>query len=301
MTSDLYRRNDDVIRDFKPMPGGTMSAVHFGPVQAPVGLIFLHANSFHGLAFRTILEPVAEKTGVHILALDQRGHGRTDLPNNDEAYAGFPSFARDLVTYLETHIEGRPLIAGHSMGACAGLIAASLAPQRIQKVVAFDPVIMPGPVRLLMKTRVGRQYLRRRVGMARTAQKRRTRFDSLEQAFRRYRGRGPFKDFPDEALWDYISGGFIPDGEGVRLACRPDWEARTYTSQGHDMKTYIAQAPSGAHILLTPYMRPSRRWIASLAKRRPDLRLEYRPDLKHFFPLTRPDIAINALCEALRG
>ncbi len=299
--TELFDRNMNITRSFKPVLDGMMSAVHFGPVEKPVALVFLHANGFHGLAFRTILEPLAKEMNVHILALDQRGHGLSELASNDEKFATFPSFACDLITYLKKHVEGEPVIAGLSMGASAALIAADLAPEKINKVVAFDPVIMPLAVRLMMATKPGRRQLRKRVGMAKSARRRRNRFESRETAFHRYQGRGPFKHLSDEALWDYIRDGVISEDQGVRLACRPDWEATIYTSQSHNMKRYIARAPSSSHIILTPYMKPSQRWIRKIAHRRPDIKLEYRPELEHFFPLINPDIAITALRKALLG
>ena len=49
-------------------------------------------------------------------------------------------------------------------------------------------------------------------------------------------GKGPFKEFTDAALWDYICGGFVQEGGHVRLACRPEWEQYTYVAQCHNLK-----------------------------------------------------------------
>ena len=58
--------------------GGAMAALDFGDPGRPVDIVFVHANGFNARTYRTILEPLAED--LRILAVDQRGHGRSTLP-----------------------------------------------------------------------------------------------------------------------------------------------------------------------------------------------------------------------------
>ena len=55
--------------------GGAMAALDFGDPGRPVDIVFVHANGFNARTYRTILEPLAED--LRILAVDQRGHGRS--------------------------------------------------------------------------------------------------------------------------------------------------------------------------------------------------------------------------------
>ncbi len=289
----------ETVRSYKPVLDGMMSGVHFGHTDRDVDMVFLHANGFHGRAFRSILEPVATQMNKHILALDLRGHGETRLPIVQDTDARFSAYARDFLAYLDAHCPKPVIAAGLSMGACASLIAASKT-DKIRKVVAFDPVIMPTPLRLAARFSFGRKLIRNHANICKAALKRRDGFESYEAAFSRFSGRGPFKDFSDSALWDYVCGAFRKDKTGgVRLNCRPQWEAFSYSSQSDNMKKYIAAAPSNSHIFLTKYMKPSVKWISRIARNRPDILLEYRPELPHFFPLTEPDIARKALHTAL--
>ena len=291
----LLNRNNNIHRTHEKVPGGTMSAVHFGPAGEPVRLVFLNANGFHGLAYRTVLESL----GVHVIALDLRGHGHTALPIESDNLAKFHNYAQDVAEYLRAHVEGKIVLAGHSLGASTAILTALKAPDKITKTLSLDPIILPTPVRFGMKFLPVRKYLRKNFPIARNAGRRRDEFPSFEAVYERYHGRGPFKNFPDEALWDYVSGGFVKHGDGVRLACRPLWEQFTYTIQGHSMMGPIAALPKSSRIIITDFVKQNRRWIGKMRAKRPGITIEHRPDLDHFFPLINPEISVAALKESL--
>ena len=286
----IFTRNKNIHRTHKDMDDGRVSAVHFGPTGTPVKLVFLHANGFNGLAYRSILEGL----GVHVIALDLRGHGMTTLPAQAGQFANFYSYAQDVIAYVEAHISGEVVLAGHSLGASTAILAAGIAPDKITKVLAFDPIVLPLFVRGMMSTKMGRRYLVKNFPMARAAGKRRDIFNDFQTVFKRYQGRGTFKHFPDTALWDYICGGFVKDGDHVRLACRPAWEQYTYVAQSHDLKKAIKALPVGSHLMVTDFVKQGK-WIAPMGKFRPDMQTEHLPDYDHFFPLINPDISIAAL------
>jgi pimeloyl-ACP methyl ester carboxylesterase len=78
-----------------------------------------------------------------VLALDLRGHGESDKPDQDYTVSGFA----DDVRWLAAHLGlDRPVVIGHSMG---GMIAAELArthPEVARAVVLIDSPIVPlGP------------------------------------------------------------------------------------------------------------------------------------------------------------
>lgn len=290
----LLTRNENHHRTRKAVPHGHMSAVHFGDVNTPVQMVFLHATGFHALAYRSLLESL----GIHVLSLDLRGHGQTDLPTDIDKVASFHTYARDIAAYLDAHVPGKVILCGHSLGASCAILTARMAPDKVSKVLAFDPVVLPFFVRMIMSSKYGRKRLQNNFPMARLAGRRRDIFKSLESAYKRFHGRGPFKNFSDEALWDYVSGAFVPqdpdDGNGVRLLCRPKWEQFTYTAQGHNLKSAIRQLPKGSHILVTNFVEPVN-WIPKMQKNCPHIQIDHYPDLEHFYPLTHPDISLPAL------
>ncbi|MBL4871191.1 MAG: alpha/beta hydrolase [Robiginitomaculum sp.] len=291
----VFTRNKNIVRTHKPVKGGTMSAVHFGPLDQPVKLVFLNANGFHGLSYRTILEPL----GVHVIGLDLRGHGHTHLPL-DKNFASFHHYAKDVINYLEAHMTDKIVLAGHSLGASSAILAAQIAPDKISKVLAFDPIVLPIYVRMMMKTNMGRNYLCENFPMAKMAGNRRGIFKDHQTAFNRYRGRGTFKQFSDEALWDYVCGGFIQKDDHVRLACRPEWEQYTYVTQSHNLKKAIKGLPAHSRIMITDFV-PQGKWIGPMKKRRPDIRIDHLRKQDHFFPLMNPEISVPALREILGG
>ena len=290
----LFKRNENIHRESRAVPGGDMSAVHFGPLEEDVKLVFLHANGFHGLAYRTLLEPLGE----HVVALDLRGHGQTNLPIDTQTVSNFHLFAQDVAAYLKAYVPGKVVLGGHSLGASTAILTASKAPDIIKQVVAFDPPAFPSYVHWMLRFKWVRKHMQKSLPIARTAGKRRSRFDSYEAAFKRYHGRKPFSDFSDEALWDYVTGGFKQDDQGVYLACPPEWERSVYTAHAHNLRSAIRRLPVGSIVMQTDAISPGN-WLVGAQKKRPELRLEFHPGLDHFFPLVDLDMSIAVLREVL--
>ena len=272
-----------------------MSAVHFGPIDEPVRLVFLHANGFNGLSYRSLLEPL----GVHCISLDLRGHGHTRLPTGSDFLSKHSNYAVDVTSYLREHIDSKPVLAGHSLGANCAVLAARTAPELVEKMICFDPVIIPMLARISMTNARARKYMRASIPLAKNAGRRREEFPSLEAAYDRYHKRGPFKNFPNEALWDYVCGGFLPHGGVVRLACRPRWEQRTYTTQSQNMKRAIAQLSIQSRIMITDFIPQKFGWMNKIMKRSPHIQIDHLPQLEHFFPMTNQDVVRAALKETL--
>jgi len=272
-----------------------MAAVHFGPVDEPVKLVFLHANGFTGLTYRSILEPL----GVHVLALDLRGHGRTTLPIDDLSMTSHTHYAKDFGAYLQAHIDEPVIVAGHSLGANAAIIAANMVPGKISCVLAFDPVVLPLRAKIFMMSRFGRTLVLKNNSLVKNAGRRRDVFTSRGNVYERYHGRGTFKHFPDQALKDYIQDGFIDYEDGVRLACRPLWEQHTYINQAHNLKTLMAGLPDASHIMITDFIGQTEGWMVRARRKNPKLRIDYLPAQDHFFPVTNPDISMAALRDIL--
>ncbi|MEH3145453.1 MAG: alpha/beta hydrolase [Methylobacterium frigidaeris] len=278
--------------------GGALAAIEFGPADRPVAAIVLHANGFNALAYRFLLAPLAG--GHRILAYDQRGHGGTTLPANPEGRRGWDDVAGDLVALLD-RLDGPPVVlVGHSMGGIQSLLAAIRRPERVRRLVLLDPVILERRVRLA--ARLPWLWLPRRLRphstLAEGALRRRPVFPSRDAAFAAYRGRGAFRDWPDEALADYVADGFHdrPDGS-VALACSGAWEASNYRAQGHDTWGALRRLACPAQILRAEIGSTCR-----LAADRPGrIAVETVPGTTHFLPFERPDRVRTAITAALDG
>ncbi len=293
----VYDHRPGVHRSTVPILGGSMAAVHFGPIEQPVKMVFLHANGFNGLTYRRILEPL----GVHVMALDLRGHGRTQLRADDLHLTSHINYAKNLSAYLRAHMDGPVILAGHSLGANASILAAHIVPDKVVRVLAFDPIVLPFHVRLLMMSKFGRESLLKNYPFAKSAGRRRDVFATRQDVFERYHGRGPFKHFPADVLKDYIFDGFTDCEQSVRLACRPEWEQYSYVHQGQKMKPRIANLPENSHVIITDFVKQSPGWMVRARRKNPALTIDYRPKWNHFFPLTKPETGIAALRNILDG
>jgi pimeloyl-ACP methyl ester carboxylesterase len=279
------------------MPGGQMSALHFGPMDAPVRCVFVHANGFNAQTYRCLLEPL----GVHIVALDMRGHGFTKLPMDISALKSFDIFANDIATFISRYVPGQVLLAGHSFSAVAGILAAFQLKDRLTAYVGFDPVSLPWLPRQFPKLPGGRRFMKTFFPLAKNAGRRRHEFDSRDSVFERYKGRGAFRGVQEQILQDYLDGGLLEAKTGVKLACNPLWEQAIYTAQGHNIFKAAHYLPDDSRIIYggkaavsTPGTRQKIERILGEGS------VEYRPDFHHLFPFQETEFCQSELRRAMQ-
>jgi pimeloyl-ACP methyl ester carboxylesterase len=103
-------------------------------------LVFVHGWTCNHTNWR---EQLAHFTPAHrVVALDQRGHGASDKPDQDYLV---PGFVDDLAWFIRELGLERPVVVGHSMG---GEIALNLAHQHtdlVRGIVMVDSPIVPLP------------------------------------------------------------------------------------------------------------------------------------------------------------
>lgn len=269
--------------------GGDMALLEMGDPQRPVDLVFVHANGFNALTFRSLLAPLASQ--LRILMPDLRGHGRTRLPTPTEGRHDWHDLQDDLARLLES-LDGPPVVlAGHSMGATSSLMAALHQPRQVSGLVLFDPVIWSRTAHLAFGL-PGLRKLPARYPLTTGALKRRRHFADRVEALQSYRGRGAFRGWSDELIADYLEDGLVEASSGgMTLACAPEWEASNYSSQGHNPWRALDRLERPVHILKAETGSPCRVG--------PDPKRQRRVDLvaggTHFFPMITPEVARSAL------
>lgn len=249
-------------------------------------VVLAHATGFHGRTWDAVARLLP---GFRVLALDLRGHGRSDSTGEPESWEIFGLDTADFVRALD--LRGA-LGVGHSMGGHSVTIAAKREPQAFGGLLLVDPV-MPLDKR---PPREGQG------GASDFVRKRRNEWASPEEMIERFKDRFPYSSWRPEVLEDYARWGLLPSpsGEGFVLACSPDMEGGTYAASGNGPAMGSEVIPF-IHVPVTvmrgkqpepgepgaPFSTsPTPPQLASLFADGEDVLL---PELSHFIPMEAPE------------
>jgi pimeloyl-ACP methyl ester carboxylesterase len=270
-------------------PLGRVSFLEWkGPANAPL-LVFAHANGFNANTYRGLLSPLAQR--FRVIAFDMRGHGQTTLPTDTKVIAGWRVYRDDLMELLQ-HLAGpKLLLAGHSLGASASLMAASMHPEGIRAAVLIEPVLPPFALafRGLAARCLGREETM--LPRVRPARRRRRQFESREQAISGFSGRGAFKSWPDETIADYIEGGTEPFEGGYRLSCAPDWEAANFSVFPFGLASLAGRVTVPLTVLqASQHSSAPKSELDRIRSSNHEARVVCVDGTTHFLPMEKPDI-----------
>ena len=278
-------------------PAGAFSALQWN--GAPAGsprLHFAHATGMHAGLYARLLAPLADR--YLITASDARGHGHTPggpVGDRVEWEAG----ATDILAIIDATDPAAPwLLAGHSFGGSASLLAASLRPDRVAGLVMIDPPFIPFEI---ARAAVAAGAIMPNP-MADKAGRRRADFPDVATARAAWHGRGVFRSWSDEDLEAYLADGLLPTAGGVTLACAPAWEAATFRGVSHRIQSALAamQRPfalvAGEEGSTVP---PAE--FAIIAANSHCISAQRLPGTTHFVPLERGEVvraAVDAVAAA---
>jgi lipase len=191
-------------------------------------LFFVHATGYHGRCWDAIVEQFPKH---RCLAIDLRGHGRSDKP---APLSDWRIVGEDVAAVARGLGIAGAIGIGHSMGGHAVTLAAALVPDAFVRLVLIDPVIF-SPERYT-GAREGEHF----------AARRRDRWTSPEAMIERFADRAPFNAWERRVLHDYCEYGLLPapDGDGYVLACPPAFEGGCYqtsTALGSNIYPEIAR------------------------------------------------------------
>jgi pimeloyl-ACP methyl ester carboxylesterase len=194
---------------------GLQLAVWEWPGDGPP-VFFVHATGFHGRCWDEVIRRLPRRRAI---AIELRGHGRSDKPDTAYCWNRFAEDVAEAVSLLDLREASG---VGHSMGGHTVVIAAAMVPQAFGSLLLLDPVIYPPEY-----------YGRNAFGDPSFIRKRRNDWSSPEEMIERFRGRQPFASWRPEVLRDYCEYGLLRQGDRYSLACPPDIEASIYAASNH--------------------------------------------------------------------
>lgn len=210
----------------EPVPSH-LACLDIGPVDRAADVIFLHANGFNADAYREGLAPLSGSLAIR--AIDQRGHGLTDLATPTEGRTNYDDLRDDLVALFDADPGGSPILVGHSLGATVAVLAAAQRPAYCRRLILVEPVMAPSSIRHGLDGRSLPGTRRAGEILAKTTLRRRAVFPDRQTAFEQYKGRGAFAKLSDQTIVDFLRTGVRDRDDGqVELSCSPVWEASNY-------------------------------------------------------------------------
>ena len=252
-------------------------------------LLFVHATGFHGRIWDRVIEPLGD---LHSIALEQRGHGRSEKVK----IGHWRVVGEDVAALIEALQLRRIIGVGHSMGAHA-LVQAAATTSAIDRLVLLDPTIMAPEMYAGPATPMELD------GGIHPAAKRRNAFASVEEMMQRLANKSAFPLFDPQVFRDYCGHGLLPapDG-GLQLACPPEIEASVYRASRSNPDIFAsvdkvdvpvlvvrAKAPQGARGIMDFASSPTWPGLAGRFKQGREI---HRPDTTHFIPMQIPDEVI---------
>ncbi len=253
-------------------------------------LLFVHATGFHARVWDQV---IARLPRVHSIALDQRGHGRSEK----KRLLHWRVVGQDQAALVEALALENIVGVGHSMGGHAMIDAAAACGDRFRRLLLVDPVVFP-PDHYLD----GDVPARFSEGPMHPAAKRRNHFDSVEAMIDRLKGRSSFPRFDPRSFRDYCMHGLRPaeHGNGFELACPPEIEASVYMSTRTNGAIYESARSLEIPVLVLRAQEPRDELVGpmafstsptwpGLAAEFPNGREIHFPDKTHFLPMEIPD------------
>lgn len=274
------------------------------PTLAAGPVVLIHAT---GLCAR-VWEPVVAllPDTLRVLAVDLRGHGRSDCPAPIAERVQWRQFGEDVAAMLEALDLTDVTLVGHSMGGHTATVAALEAPERVARLVLLDPTLTPRP-------KPGDTP--RPPASEQPSRRRRNEWPSPAAFYENLRGKPNFAAWSEDALRAYTTHGLRPvdgDGEdtaesGYVLACPPLFEASVYAgNQDACLDDDLPRITAAVSVLRarprTPDdaagLGPSATRVEALALFQ-SLADRQHPTAGHFFPQEEPALAAEAILDAI--
>lgn len=117
--------------------GERVRVVEGGDPAQPLA-VFVHGWGASAYFYRKLLPKVVD-AGLHVAAIDLRGHGGSDKPRDPSLYTA-PAMADYLESVLDVLGSDRVALVAHSLGGGVSLDVASRRPERLSSLTLLAPV-----------------------------------------------------------------------------------------------------------------------------------------------------------------
>ncbi|MGW3950231.1 alpha/beta fold hydrolase [Streptomyces sp. NPDC004752] len=249
-----------------------------GPRDGPT-VVLLHGTT----ASLGIWDGVVARLGgsIRTIAVDQRGHGRSDKPATGY---GAAEYCADVLALLQRHARGPVVLAGHSLGARNAVVLGAAHPHAVAGVVAVDytPFVESGVLDDL-DTRVR--------GGDRT-------FTSPAEIEAYLRERYPL--LPADAVRRRRQYGYAAADAGLRPLADPGAMVRTVAGLRQAFTAETRNIPVPVTLIRGEHSRiVSPRAFAATRELRPDFRAVQLPGLDHYVPEEDPQSVADEIVRML--
>lgn len=277
--------------------GARIAYVEWGRPGDPV-IFLIHATGFHARCWDQTVKALGD--GYRVIAVDARGHGRSEKtgPIRDWTVP-----AKDIAELVE-HLNLKDAIgAGHSMGGHLLVQVAATHPRTFKRLVLIDPVMLPPEVY------ANPHLTALPEGAVHPVARRRNSWASWQEMFDAFKKRHPYSLWRTEVLEDYCRYGLVPatSGQGLELACPPAIEASIYMGHaGRDIYALAARIQVPVTVLRAKPREPGPRdltdfaasptWqgVAGTFAKGRDVPL---PHLTHFIPMQEPELTARFIAD----
>ena len=280
--------------------GGQLAGIAFGDPVRPTDALFLHANGFNAMTYQSILGPLGLR--AHVAGLDMRGHGRSTVSADPSKLKSWHVHRDDVIAALEQIAPQGTVLAGHSMGATTALLVAGKRPDLVTGLVLVDPVILPPPVYFWFHVPLMGGIMGATLPLAKAASKRRSEFETPEEAYDYFYGRGGYKSWREPFLQDFVTDGLSRDLQTntYSLACAPSWEAACFKAQRNQPWNAVKKVQCPMVIIRaekeSTLVKSS---VSKFMKIKPLTVLIEPTGTSHFAPMERPYVVRDAIAEFL--
>ena len=283
--------------------GVSLTYFEWGREHGGDPILLAHATGFHARCWDQVVAHLGRR---RVIAVDQRGHGRSDKV----ARIRWQEFGRDLAELVRRLDLHDAVGVGHSAGGHAMTEAAALEGARFARLVLIDPTIVDPALYAPRGSERDGAWVTV-AGNTHPAAKRRRHFESIDEMIERLKDRPSFASFTPAALRDYCTWGLLPcaDPPGFELACSPEMEGAVYSAVLGNPAIHEHVRAVAVPVVVLRAMEPrsqedladfrySPTWppLASHFRHGRDL---HRPDLTHFMPMQDPAFVADVILRAV--
>lgn len=197
-----------------------------GQLTAPVMHIAV-ANGFPPQTYIPMLRPLM--VDYRVVSLPPRALWGGEI--SPSGYRDWWMLADDLLAGLDQYHLQDVIAIGHSFGAIGSLLAVTKEPERFRALILLDPTILLPHILELTALAWANDAVEM-MPLVQGAKRRRREFDSVDDAFDRFREKKLFQQWSDETLRLYVEHGTQPamSGDGVELRWSAGWEAYYFST-----------------------------------------------------------------------